>query len=90
MGTAFADFKGRADAEDSESAGKVALRYSAGSNLDSKNGASAGSATCEDLETVFSSATAMMSYGDMNSCGDVPGSPKFRASRSGRSLPRLR
>jgi hypothetical protein len=59
-GTAWADFRGRADAEDNESAGRVALRYSAGSKFDCKKGASAGSDTCDDLETGFSSATAMM------------------------------
>jgi hypothetical protein len=59
-GTALPDFNGRADPVDSERDGRVALRYAAGSKWASKKGASAGSDTCDDFETVFSAGTAMM------------------------------
>jgi hypothetical protein len=54
------DLEGRDDADDSDSEGRAALRYSAGSNCDARNGVSAGSETCEDLEAVLPSDTAMV------------------------------
>ena len=57
------DLNGREDTDESEREGKVALRYSAGSKCDSRNGARAGPDTCEeDLVTVFSD-TAMLYEG---------------------------
>jgi hypothetical protein len=77
---ALPDFKGREDAEERserERAGRVALRYSAGSKCAGRNGARTASDRCEDLVAGLSSAAATaiaydacgMEYGDMRSYG---------------------